>query len=397
MRHMGSAGIGFRAPHELNILNPASYSGIPRRTALLGIGLEGQNYYLRTAETKTSFNSFNIRDITFGVPLMPKLGLGISVAPYSSVGYRIQTDDDTRETLADIGHVRYVYEGEGGVTQFKLGLGYELFSKVSIGVDAIYYHGNVIRYYNQYITPITGDGAYGPPLGGGMYQGVQGRKNERINSVLLTAGIQANIINKPTSELTLGATYQMGGNLRSRVVDFIPFTPSFTSSGPWADVVRYSTGSSDFHLPDIFGAGLYFHRGRRWSAGADYSYSVWDNTVETYNKAVVSRNTHTVRMGAQLTPNPGDVRSLLNSWTYRMGARYGNYYLSVFDTPINEAAITFGIGIPVGIERRNRFDVGLELGTRGTTQNGLIRENWFKFSLSVSLFAEGWFTRYRYN
>lgn len=389
IRSMGGAGLGYRSSFELNYLNPATYSAIPQQSALLSMGGEGQNYYLRNKDTKSSYNSFNFRDFGFGIPIAKGLGMAITVSPFSDVGYRINMKDDNPIVGSDIGYVDYTYQGEGGVTQFKGGIGWRIVNGFSIGADVNYYHGHIQRYFEQSITSITGTGAYTPALG---------QKNEKISSVFFTFGTQVDLISNKETLMTLGATYQLGGNVNATVTRFVPFIPSFTTNGAWTDYVNYYEGSSSFTMPDIISAGMYLHK-PKWSIGADYVYSMWGNVnKEDVTNQVGFRNTHTVKVGARFVPNPGDVRSFMNRWTYRAGFRYSNYYMTMKGTEINEKAITFGIGIPLNNAARNKIDLGLELGTRGTVNNGLIKENFFKFSIGFSLFGEDfWFVKYKYD
>ncbi len=120
MRSMGGAGIGFRNALKINYLNPASYSILKQKTFLFNVGLEGNNVYSKTSTARTSHNSFNIRDIAIALPLTKGIGVGVSVTPLSSVGYRVQMAETDPEYLAADKYVLYNYMGDGDVTQAKL-------------------------------------------------------------------------------------------------------------------------------------------------------------------------------------------------------------------------------------------------------------------------------------
>ena len=131
MRSMGGAGVAMRSPGTLNLLNPAAYSAAQQKTFLFNFGLEGQNYYNSqkvAGESKnTAYNTFNFHDIAFQMPLARKLGLGFSLTPYSSVGYRTKyyhEYDPTDPVYGNVGNVQYNYQGEGDVTEVKLGIGW---------------------------------------------------------------------------------------------------------------------------------------------------------------------------------------------------------------------------------------------------------------------------------
>ena len=65
-----------------------------------------------------------------------KLGVGFGIMPFTSVGYKLESLDDS-----DV--ITNRYRGEGGVNKAFLGLGYQLTKDFSVGVDASYNFGNI--------------------------------------------------------------------------------------------------------------------------------------------------------------------------------------------------------------------------------------------------------------
>ena len=134
MRSMGGVGVAMRSSGVVNLLNPAAFSAAPQKSFLFNFGLEGQNYYnsqkVDGISKSTAYNTFNFHDIAFQLPLAKKLGLGFSLTPYSSVGYRTKYTHDydpSDPVWGNVGRAQYVYQGEGDVTEVKLGVGWELF------------------------------------------------------------------------------------------------------------------------------------------------------------------------------------------------------------------------------------------------------------------------------
>jgi hypothetical protein len=120
-RSMGGVGLGMRSSVMVNPLNPAAYSLTPRQGFLFDFGVEGVNFYNRQQKyadgaqttSRTSYNTFNFHDIAFQLPLARRLGLGFSLTPYSSVGYRVSADEQSDDVWGNIGRVQYLYAGEG--------------------------------------------------------------------------------------------------------------------------------------------------------------------------------------------------------------------------------------------------------------------------------------------
>lgn len=384
-RAMGGASIGFRNYLYINPLNPASYSSVRSNSFLSNFDMEGQNFYASTTDARTSFNTFNVRDIAMSFPLIKGMGVGMSVTPYSSVGYNVSYYDKSPDVMGNIGQMFYNYAGSGDVTQFKLGLGYEIFKNFSIGADAIYYHGKIERTFNARPTAITGTGTY---------YSLFGQNNEYVNSFFGTVGLQWTPIAKTNQVMTVGATWQFGGRMGNKVYETMPINATLVPGENVIDREYVST----FSMPSVWSVGFYYHQ-PKYSFGADYEFADWGSR----NQADVSdhlsfRNTSAVRLGGQYTPNPGDVRNALKRFTYRAGMRWSQSYMVLNNQPISDVAITMGVGLPLRMTGLSNVNLGLELGQRGTTKAGLAVERYFKFTIGVSLFGEDyWFVKMKYD
>ena len=394
---MGGASIGFRndgfdnnGDLRLNVSNPASLSGLPGQSFIFDVGLAGSNRYLSQRSTsgllKTSFNTFNFNNISIALPLARKLGFAFSVTPYSEVGYRIHTDDESY--LADLGIVRYYYDGQGDVTEAKMAIGWELFKNFSLGAEVDYLWGNIDRTYRAQIVPYTGSGTY---------NSVSASTNERVARVFATFGVQYSPLNKAKTRLTIGATYRLGGKLNSDVTDFIP------SNNVYEDVIRLNEFKSATYMPRRIGVGAYFHR-PKWAVGADWISENWGakNDYDALND-VRYVNTNTIRLGARYTPNRLDIRgkvgSFFNRMTYKAGFRTGGDYLEFRGVSMNDRAVTVGVDIPFKALNVSTLSLGFEYGTRGSLQKALIRERYFKINAGVMLFGgdyDYWFQKHKY-
>jgi hypothetical protein len=397
---MGGASIGYRSEFELkvNTTNPASLGNIPQKSFYFDIGMTGTNVYLsqygndnsgNSLLRKSSYNTFNLSNITLAFPLTKKLAMSLNVAPYSAVGYRIKREETDKDVLANLGAVTYCYLGEGDVNEAKASIGWEPVKWLSIGAEAIYLWGNIDRTYQTLIRPYTGSGSYNNEK-----NSFTGTTNEQMSRIFAGAGLQITPLNKEKTRLTIGATYRMGGKLGSTVTDYIP------SGNIYNDVVRMDTLPSLTYMPQTIGVGFYLHR-PKFSRGADYVYQDWarNNTFDADND-VAYINTNTFKFGAQFTPNRYDIRNFFKRNTYRVGFRYNDYYLQMKGQKMNEKAVTVGIEIPFKMMTVSSVNIGLELGQRGTLQSNLIKENYFKVNVGVMLFGRDydyWFEKYKYN
>ena len=408
MRSMGGVGVAMGTPGKINLLNPAAYSTIPQKSFLFSFGLEGQNYYnsqkVDNVSKNTAYNTFNFHDIAFQMPVAKKLGLGFSLTPYSSVGYRTkytQDFDPNDPVWGNVGRVQYVYQGEGDVTEVKVGLGWEIFKNFSLGVAAQYYWGDIDRSFVMTPTPITGDGTFSSTVGSDNYS---------ISSIKGQVGVLWKAIMNQKRMLTFGATYDFGGNLNPDVTSRIYIGDLYNT------VVKGDTTHLKLVLPRQLAVGAYYQTGR-WAVGVDYVFQNWGGRNSGYemtgtsgsgeNKTeykVAYTNTSTIKMGVEYTPNRYDARHFLKRWSYRAGFRYGAYNQTFNGDKLAQYAVTAGIGIPVKLWAVSGIDVGVEYGRRGynvADRLGLVRQQYFKFAVGFTLFAgqengEYWFMRPKY-
>lgn len=157
------------------------------------------------------------------------------------------------------------------------------------------------------------------------------------------------------------------------------------------DTVSYLVDyKGKINLPQTIGAGLAFKKGEKLFVGVDYYIENWSQ-YSYYGVNDLLQNASSICVGAQYTPKPGFLGNTLERGSYRIGFRSTNSHLNLKNTPIVENSISFGAGLPM---RRSTSSVNLsfELGTRGTTTNNLIKENFFKFNIGFSL-NDVWFIK----
>ena len=406
MRSMGGVGVAVRNPGAVNMLNPAAFSAVPQKSFLFGFGLEGQNYYnsQRSEGTtkKSAYNTFNFHDIAFQLPVHKRIGLGFSLTPYSSVGYRTKfyaPYDAEDPVWGSVGPVQYAYEGEGDITEVKAGIGWEVAKNFSIGLAAQYYWGKIERSYTLTPTSIVGDGTFNPIVGTGTYT---------VSRFKGQAGVQWNAVLNARRALTFGATYDFGGDLRPRSEERI------YTSGVANTTVKGDSVNLKLVLPAQVVVGAYYMTAR-WSLGLDYVYQNWGGRNKGIARTalgasgesfdVAYADTHTVKFGVEFIPSRYDARRFLKRWSYRAGVRYGSYNQTFGGHELHQYAVTFGFGIPVHFFGSSSIDVGVEYGCRGfnvAERIGLVRQRYFKFAVGFALFAgsengEYWFVRPKYD
>lgn len=397
-RSMGGAGIALRSMDNINLLNPASYSIAVPKGVLFNFGVEGTSYFSSQVSAESgemghsSYTTANFRDIALQIPIAKGMGIGISVAPYSSVGYELSD----AVLLSSIGYISTDYMGQGDVTEVKVGYGWQIAPRLSLGVAARYYWGSIERYFQINITNITGDGSYNSALGVSTYS---------CSSIKGQVGLQWTAYERDKKQLILGATYDFGGDLSPRYTHKVIGSNDLTTT-----VARGDTTTLELIMPRQLAAGVGY-QSPKLNLALDYEYQNWGegNTqveLATTGLEIGYNNVSTIRAGIEYTPNRMDIRKYMRRVSYRAGARYGNYYQSFGGQTLYKYAATAGLGMPTKAGGVSKIDLGLEWGMIGTTDIvvvesesiGLIRQNYIKFSLGLTIFGNDyWFQRPKFD
>ncbi len=414
MRAMGGVGIAQRSITNVNTLNPAAASIAPQKSFLFEVGVDATHYRnnqakfgpdgARVGKARTAYNTVNVHNISLLFPLAKSLGVSMSIAPYSSVGYKMKLPDENQDNWADIGRVMYGYSGEGDISEVKLSVGWAPWRNFSIGVAAKYFWGSIDRNYVTEVThTITGSGAFNATRGVDKYV---------VNNFKMQVGVQWNAILSETRILTFGATYDLGGRLNPKRQSYVYTDNTVNSISPFP--VRNDLQTLELVVPHQVGVGL-FYQDRVVAWGVDYNYSAWGKNNSSFNEnasydvPVQYMDTHFIKAGFEITPRRNDVRNYFNRMSYRIGARVGNYYQSFGGARINQMAITAGIGFPVKVWGSSSINIAFEYGRMSSPKTvqidarkvGLTTQNYYKISLGFDLFSvdtsDYWFVRQKFD
>ncbi len=403
-RAMAGVGVAWRSTQMPSLANPAGYSATLQKSFLFNVGIEGN--FLQNAQrqytgdnyttAKNGKNSVNIHEIAVQFPLAKKLGMGISLMPYSSVGYKMSFLDQSDDIAGNIGAASYTYSGDGDVTEVKLGVGWEPFKNFSIGAAAKYYWGKITHNYTSAVDNNI--------VGNGSYLSVIGKDEYDISNFKFQVGLQWNAIASDRHLLTFGATYDYGGGLHPKVTKNLVLNNTYETS------VSYESGESQMRLPHSVKAGV-MYQSPKYMAAVEYEFQAWGSGNDGFeekinnNMTVSYVDTHAAKVGFSYTPNRFDVRNYFNRISYRVGFRYSNYYQEYNGHSIPQYAVTAGLSFPLKFMGTSSIDVSLEYGLRGShalmnsaPKIGMIRQDYFQVGLGFSLFGEDyWFVRPKYD
>ena len=378
---MGGLGIGVRDNRYINYNNPAAITERDTLSFMLDFGMDQKNFYNTDSKTNSAFNTANMHNIVFTAPIYKKSALIVGVTPYSNVGYKFRTLETDKELISKYGNIEYQKYGTGSINQLFVGGATNFLKHFSVGAEFIYYFGNVNRYSNVLFStePSVRD--------------INTGWDYKINAISGRAGLQyfGNIAKNTV--LTLGATYRFASNMSG---DFTRYACT-TSSSQIDTVSLVAVPNYDVEIPSELGFGFSVKKKDKWMFGFDYVRQDWTKSMfgETSGKDFVPSVSTSYKVGVEFIPNRYDIRYYMKRVTYRLGAYYDQTYININGNQVNAAGITFGMSLPI-FRWYNAVTWSVDLGQRGSLDNGMVRERYAQFNLNFNL-HDMWFIKKKYN
>ena len=361
---MGITGVAFTEDGFVNIYNPASLSRLSL-TRFTG-GFEYVNSSIEDAGGSQRFATGSFQSLALAIPASSDDGIVIfgAVTPYSLVDY----DVVVQETVAGSASTQ-TFSGTGGVSTLSLGTTYRPVTDLSLGLTFSYHYGAI-----QHRSKVDfADAAFADNelrtsqfLSGTSF--TFGMTYGGLSSLLGTSSLQP---------LTLGLVLTTPATLSIKEERFL-----LTQRTADTSLVRRGTGS----LPFRWGLGAAY-TGAALIVSGDLVVEQWSSADFFDPPAVEVNNSLRAGLGIEF-PARRDPTSYWERVAYRTGFAYHASYISINGQPVNGWSVSGGIAFPIGPDAR--MNLGLQVGSRGTTDNGLSKESFFKLSLSIDA-SEAWF------
>ncbi|MEW7290193.1 hypothetical protein [Aquimarina sp. 2304DJ70-9] len=371
-RSMGGLSVLTDSIH-LNLQNPASFGEL--RLTAYTVGATYNNYKIKNANESSSGDNATLDYLAVGIPA-GKFGFGFGIVPLTSVGYEL---NDT--SVAD---VERQFTGKGGLNKVFLAAGVKVNKNLSVGVDFNYNFGNIenkaiLRRSNvQFDTrEITNSDLSAFSLSLGV-----------VYKTMLTEKLElsASIVSTPSFELTSENTRELA-------------TVVINDNGQEGVVERQDVlvEDQDIDLPSEFKFGSGIGENKKWFVGAEYVYmdsGKFTNALFSEDN-IEYKSASKFKLGGYYLPKYNSLTSYVSRIVYRAGFRYEETGLLIDGNSIDEFGMSFGVGLPVGRLFSN-LNIGFEYGQRGTTDFGLIKEEFFNVSIGLSL-NDKWFRKIKFN
>ncbi|WP_194775983.1 hypothetical protein [Pararhodonellum marinum] len=372
---MGGLGISFGDLYNINHVNPA----LTVKNAIFNFqtALNYQRINASTTNSRALVDGGGLNYVAMSLPVQAgKWSLGLGLTPLTSVNYSFSLLGNVENS--ELNSVNRV-EGEGGITEAYLTSGIQVMKNLSLGFHGGYLFGSTIR-TNQ-LTLLDPEG---------FPTGSISEYFERftVSDITFKTGLYYSGKLKDQSYLNIGAIYQMygdiNGNAYAKIADF------GNASNPTrpGDILIDNEKRTIF-IPNKAGFGISYEKINKFVIGLEAQQQDFTSFRNIEGGSEQLGQAFKVGLGGQYIPDLFSIDNILARTRYRLGLEYIQTPYSVNGTQVNDIGINFGASVPVN--NLSLMNVAVKLGTRGTRENGLVREDYFRISLGFSINDNTWF------
>jgi len=366
---MGYTGLALKTGLFGNGNNPASATGLDKSFFMVDVNTAGRSvtYAGDAIDAENRANQdFAIKRLALAVKLNSFWASGIGMRQFSKVNYSFQST----KTVEGTGSKLLInYSGDGGLNEYYWNNAFSIGRHFSVGINTSFIAGPI----NQTET-ITDD----------VNTFASTRRDYYANGRLEYGMIYSGSLSKKWN-LSIGGRYA-----RQTTMNYersLTVTQNTTTTLVDNEFVKYA----GFQLPRSYGAGIALttKNGTRTIA-ADYSASDWAG-LDVKGSGWKLVNSSRISTGMEFASFTNAFNRNVQKKSFQLGAFLDNSYLAVNGHQIMEWGVTTGLARTL----KSGLVIGgsVEGGIRGTTQAGLIRENYFQFNLNFSyrdfIFSKG--------
>nr|WP_315219493.1 aromatic hydrocarbon degradation protein [uncultured Flavobacterium sp.] len=354
---IGSSGIALPSDVSLNNLNPASLAYLPLNHFMFDVGGKAIATTYESGSRSEKRNNFQFSHIAFAFPVTKNSSFSAALRPYSSSAFKISNLKLPIQNSEEFYYLTAA--GSGGLNNFDFSYGYRLNKKLAVGLSASLLFGNTTddRSYliSNSITTIS--------------------KETNYNGLRATIGSQYKI----DSTFTIASTFKLPARINASKVQDVQTIANEVETVIESDLV---SDTDNYYLPLEIGVGISKRFKNNLNLTLDYEKSLWNDTrqSELYGNFV---NQDRFALGLSYKSKK-NVRSYWDRIRYGTGVSFDTGYLEVDGKRVNNAAISFGITLPIE-NTYSALNISYSYGQKGAVSDNLIKENYHKLSLNLSL------------
>lgn len=361
---IGSSGIALPSTQFINNLNPASLGFMNLNHFLFDVGGKAILTSYENSVNKESRNNAQFSHLALAFPVSDKSAFSLALKPYSSSTYKISNlslpiIDSDSDYILDA-------TGSGGLNDVDISYGRKFSKKLSLGASASVLFGNT-----------TDDKTF--TIGNSI---TNSYKTTNYSGARLSFGGQYVV----DSTFTIGSTLKLPTKVNGSQVGSLTTVNISGSSVIESDV---TTDVDSYYMPFEAGFGISKVFKNNINLTLDYERRFWNSTNQS---SIYGNYADQDKYALGLSySKPSVIRSYFDRIKYSTGFNYDTGYLEVDGNRVKNVSLSVGLSLPLE-NSATALNISYSYGQKGSIGNGLIKENYHKLSLNLSLDAI-WFVK----
>lgn len=357
---MGGTGLALRSSYFLIDNNPAAISGLSRSFYIVDAAFTGKAVQYK-GEAINADNSNNkdfwIKRLAIAVKLNNHWASSVGFHQFSNVNYNFY---GTKSIEGSADNYLTYYEGDGGLNEYYWTNAVSLGKNFSVGLKSSIIAGAI----NQTETIAV--------------ESLASTISTKVQDYFGKPRFQTGAIYSGAFSKKWGVS--IGGRFSPKVK--MDAERTLTVSEGATPIFEDEFIKNDrFSLPYTYAAGIAVRHNSKTTFAVDYTYEDWSSLkMKEQGWQLVSSNR--LSAGIEFSRQARLMNQMVEKRFFQVGAFYNNSYLQVRNEPIKEFGFTAGMGGIIG--NGLLYTLSLEGGSRGTTQQKLIKENYVQLSFSFS-------------
>lgn len=377
---MGSTGIAYRNENAIIQNNPASLTALIPQYFHVEVGGRGQfSSYTNAVYNNLNgqggsqvSNDFMVTRFVVGTKVTKWWGAAIGLMPYTQMNYSFITTENQAGDQDEIN-----YTGTGGVHKAFWANGFSLGKHFSVGATTSFLFGALNE--DEVLT----DGNTGATL--------ETTRNLYLRNANFDFGAQyyTQFGKNKQWAITLGATYAPSQRLDAQ--DSLAVLDNGASATP-----NSLLDQTLYILPSGFGGGISISKDSRMKKltfVADYQQQNW-NSLGNFGTGYTLNNSQRYSAGIEISKRKNIFNTPVEHIYYQFGGYYDRTYLTLNGDPLKEAAGSVGIGVNPLRYPKWGYNVVLEVGSQYTSEQGAIRQDFARLTITIH-YWDVWLTKGR--
>ena len=367
---MGHTGIALSSDATNRYLyhaNPASYSGLQDKffNFEATVRYRGVSYAGTPIGNASASQSSDLqfKKLVVAIKIKPKWGTAIGLLPFSTSNYSFYGVKNVQGSNIN---VTTYNEGTGSTNQFFIANSYKINKHLSVGLHTAYIFGQL----DQKETILTN-------ISDSL---LVTERNILVGNFFFKGGLQFQTKINSKWQLLAGATGSLKTPLKSNYQLKV-------KDGATTLIDNQQFKNTYFNIPVMYAGGLAARLKDKYTFAADYNFQSWTGAnTSAFNYQLVNSSKYSVGFEYSSKINYRDYQGNILSaekYFFQTGLFYTNSYLKVYGKQLTDYGFTIGGGFN-STKSNLGMQLGLEIGRRGTTDIGLIRETYTQFHITLA-------------